>query len=167
MKMLLVLILGLWMYPGEIPSKSSMKEVELPVLKLIVRHHTKKLPQGSFSVTIDVLVQNAGSSEGWIDGRLMPQGHVRLTVRDSTGQIVKYPGWNMKIKVPPPADRSVFVGVLPGRVYGFLGFELCELFARGEYHIIAEYSTAGMDRYANEWAITLSAVASCESVLRL
>jgi hypothetical protein len=56
---------------------------------------------------LDIGIRNTGQRAAIVDGRLLPNYNFKIVIRDANGRIVKYPGWNMKLKPAPFQPRHV------------------------------------------------------------
>lgn len=100
---------------------------------------TSILRRGS-NLVLDIGIRNTGQRAAIVDGRFLPNYNFKIVLRDAKGKIVKYPGWNTKLKPAPFQHRhavqlqpncklsrrvtvgSNFVLTEPGRVFAEVVF---------------------------------------------
>lgn len=102
---------------------------------------------------------NQSDSSVWIDGRMAYRSHLTLSVADSYGREVQFPGSDVKIKLAPPR-REDFVSLRSG--LSLIDSDITDsqlIFEHpGTYKITLSGSHGASARYAEEFGLRLGRI---------
>jgi hypothetical protein len=115
---------------------------------------------------IDVRLKNETRRDIFVYGRVLLFFNLSVTLIDSSGEAVEYPGSGTTLMVIPPSSRDDFVKLAPDNYIGksivFRG--TVYITKPGQYTMRIGYSDAGISHYASRFRISLAPLPNMLSI---
>lgn len=116
-------------------------------------------------IRLGIRILNVSNQEVRLDYRIVFPAHVRVIIKDSKGNLVKYPGWDIRVRLAPLSKPEEFIKLCPGYFIGVEDFTKdfprirIVIQRKGVYTIYTTYSSweSGKELGISAWTGSIAA----------